>query len=263
MEKELILTHRCVVLGREDGYFRALEERFGRCSPCEFRTASTLKELITLCYEFEPMLIIARAEPEMLSILISAAKDERFCRAVSIVLASSSSEAAFRLETESIVTDVALYTGDPDADIIELIRVYRRNFKLGLNIKTLSGSMPIVTDLVWYDNSRDGLEQRAAISDKLDRLGVRRELAGHKYLIAAIALQSAARMAPEPLKLYKRIAAYYGTTPLAVEKAIRYAIESAWTVGDLDYQQELFGLTVSEDRGKPTNAEFIARLALD
>ena len=45
--------------------------------------------------------------------------------------------------------------------------------------------------------------------------------------------------------------------------AVRYAIETAWVTGDIFYQQELFGMTVSEDRGKPTNAEFIARLALD
>ena len=34
-------------------------------------------------------------------------------------------------------------------------------------------------------------------------------------------------------------------------------------VGDIDYQHKIFGMSIDEDRGKPTNAEFIARLAVE
>ena len=263
MNKYRTLTHRCLYLGRIDSYISELAERFSRYAPLELLEAEGQKDLLKKCYEFEPMLILTRGEPDKLAALMECADDICFRRAVCIVLAPAESIGAVRLGSESVVTGVAPCVWDPDDDIIELMRVYRRSLKLGLNIKTLSDSMPIVTDLTWYDTGRDSLVQRAAISDKLARHGVRPELAGHKYLIAAIALQSAARMAPEPIKLYRRVAAYYSTTPLAVEKAVRYAIESAWVTGDIFYQQELFGMTVSEDRGKPTNAEFIARLALD
>lgn len=263
MRKERKLTHRCVFLGRPDAYIEQLEERFARYSPCVFRSAEGRRDLLEKCYDFEPTLILTRGEPDSLATLMECADDICFQRAVCIILAPAESVGSMRLGDESVVTGVAPCVWDPDSDVIELIRVYRRCLKLGLNIKTLSGPMPIVTDVDWYDTGRDSLEQRAAISDKLALLGVRPELAGHKYLIAAIALQSAARMAPEPIKLYKRVAAYYGTTPLAVEKAMRYAIETAWTTGDIFYQQALFGMTVSEDKGKPTNAEFIARLAID
>lgn len=46
-----------------------------------------------------------------------------------------------------------------------------------------------------------------------------------------------------------------------MERAIRHAIEVAWDRGDLDTLQRFFGNTVSNTKGKPTNSEFIARIA--
>ena len=40
-----------------------------------------------------------------------------------------------------------------------------------------------------------------------------------------------------------------------------YAIEVAWDRGDIEVLQKLFGYTVSNIKGKPTNSEFIAMLA--
>lgn len=51
------------------------------------------------------------------------------------------------------------------------------------------------------------------------------------------------------------------TTPSRVERAIRHAIEVAWSRGKVDTIEELFGYTVSDRKGKPTNSEFIALLA--
>ena len=46
-----------------------------------------------------------------------------------------------------------------------------------------------------------------------------------------------------------------------MERAIRHAIEVAWSRGKLDTLDELFGYTVSNGKGKPTNSEFIALIA--
>jgi two-component system response regulator (stage 0 sporulation protein A) len=62
-------------------------------------------------------------------------------------------------------------------------------------------------------------------------------------------------------ELYPAVAAKYDTTPSRVERAIRHAIEVAWNRGNLDAITRLFGYTVSHDRGKPTNSEFIAMIA--
>lgn len=61
--------------------------------------------------------------------------------------------------------------------------------------------------------------------------------------------------------LYPTIAKKYKTTSSSVERAIRHAIEVAWSRGKMDVIQELFGYTIHAGKGKPTNSEFIALIA--
>ena len=61
--------------------------------------------------------------------------------------------------------------------------------------------------------------------------------------------------------LYPSIAKRHKTTPSRVESAIRHAIEVAWSRGKMDTIDELFGYTVSNGKGKPTNSEFVALIA--
>ena len=61
--------------------------------------------------------------------------------------------------------------------------------------------------------------------------------------------------------LYPDIAKKYQTTASRVERAIRHAIEVAWTRGRLETIEALFGYTVHAGKGKPTNSEFIALIA--
>ena len=61
--------------------------------------------------------------------------------------------------------------------------------------------------------------------------------------------------------LYPSIAKQHKTTPSRVERAIRHAIEVAWSRGKMDTIDELFGYTVSNGKGKPTNSEFVALIA--
>jgi two-component system response regulator (stage 0 sporulation protein A) len=58
--------------------------------------------------------------------------------------------------------------------------------------------------------------------------------------------------------LYPTIAKRFDTTASRVERAIRHAIEVAWSRGKMDTIDELFGYTVNNGKGKPTNSEFIA-----
>ena len=61
--------------------------------------------------------------------------------------------------------------------------------------------------------------------------------------------------------LYPTVAKKYQTTSSRVERAIRHAIEVAWDRGDLDTLNAYFGYTIQNERGKPTNSEFIAMIA--
>ena len=61
--------------------------------------------------------------------------------------------------------------------------------------------------------------------------------------------------------LYPTIAKKYKTTSSSVERAIRHAIEVAWSRGKVELLEEMFGFTISSGKGKPTNSEFIALIA--
>ncbi|MBP5662561.1 MAG: sporulation initiation factor Spo0A C-terminal domain-containing protein, partial [Clostridia bacterium] len=49
--------------------------------------------------------------------------------------------------------------------------------------------------------------------------------------------------------------------PSKVERAIRHAIEVAWTRGKIESINEIFGFRVYGRNDKPTNGEFIALIA--
>jgi len=61
--------------------------------------------------------------------------------------------------------------------------------------------------------------------------------------------------------LYPAIAEKFKTTPSRVERAIRHAIEVAWTRGNIESISHLFGYTINVAKSKPTNSEFIAMVA--
>lgn len=62
-------------------------------------------------------------------------------------------------------------------------------------------------------------------------------------------------------ELYPDIAKHYATTASKVERAIRHAIEVAWSRGRVETLNTAFGCRVAFPDEKPTNGEFIALLA--
>lgn len=112
--------------------------------------------------------------------------------------------------------------------------------------------------------ARQWEEQRLAIAGKLlERLSVPPHLKGRRYMrIAAAALACSPTLgASYRERLYPYVAGLCETTPQAVERAVRTAVENAWLHGSLEGIQALFGLSVDAEKGKPTNAEFLAMLA--
>ncbi|MCL2354153.1 MAG: sporulation transcription factor Spo0A [Defluviitaleaceae bacterium] len=61
--------------------------------------------------------------------------------------------------------------------------------------------------------------------------------------------------------LYPTIAEKMDTTSSRVERAIRHAIEVAWNRGKMETIESLFSYTIDNQKGKPTNSEFIALIA--
>lgn len=94
-------------------------------------------------------------------------------------------------------------------------------------------------------------------------LGSPDHLVGHPYVVEAILLVVEDRTYIDSITfgLYPQLAAKFDTTASRVERAMRHLIEVTWTRGDLDVLNKYFGNTVSMEKGKPTNGEFIARIA--
>ncbi len=101
------------------------------------------------------------------------------------------------------------------------------------------------------------------VTNIIHEIGVPAHIKGYQYLRDAIMMSvDDHEMLNSITKiLYPSIAKQHGTTPSRVERAIRHAIEVAWSRGKVDTIDELFGYTVHNGKGKPTNSEFVALIA--
>ena len=101
------------------------------------------------------------------------------------------------------------------------------------------------------------------VTDMIHEIGVPAHIKGYQYLREAImmAVEDIDMLNSITKILYPTIAKKYQTTPSRVERAIRHAIEVAWSRGRMETLDALFGYTVNTGKGKPTNSEFIALIA--
>ncbi|KZD31502.1 Stage 0 sporulation two-component response regulator (Spo0A) [Bacillus cereus] len=103
----------------------------------------------------------------------------------------------------------------------------------------------------------------ASITSIIHEIGVPAHIKGYMYLREAISMvyNDIELLGSITKVLYPDIAKKYNTTASRVERAIRHAIEVAWSRGNIDSISSLFGYTVSMSKAKPTNSEFIAMVA--
>ncbi|MEN0649760.1 sporulation transcription factor Spo0A [Caldifermentibacillus hisashii] len=103
----------------------------------------------------------------------------------------------------------------------------------------------------------------ASITNIIHEIGVPAHIKGYMYLRDAISMvyNDIELLGSITKVLYPDIAKKYNTTASRVERAIRHAIEVAWSRGNIESISNLFGYTVSMSKAKPTNSEFIAMVA--
>ncbi len=103
----------------------------------------------------------------------------------------------------------------------------------------------------------------AQVTRIIHQIGVPAHIKGYQYLRTAILLtvKDSDIINSVTKILYPSVAKKYSTTTSRVERAIRHAIEVAWDRGDVDTLNSYFGYTIQNNRGKPTNSEFIAMIA--
>ena len=96
----------------------------------------------------------------------------------------------------------------------------------------------------------------------MHEVGVPASIRGYDYIRDPIILALSDRDILRSItkELYPSIAKSHATTASRVERAIRHAVEVAWSRGDVDVLNGIFGYTVKSSKGKPTNGEFISML---
>ena len=121
----------------------------------------------------------------------------------------------------------------------------------------------IYPNYVSYDNVERNNSLEADVTFIMHEIGIPAHIKGYQYLREAIMMvvQNMGLLNAITKELYPNIAEKYDTTASRVERAIRHAIEVAWSRGRIETINKLFGYTVHEQKGKPTNGEFIAMVA--
>lgn len=101
------------------------------------------------------------------------------------------------------------------------------------------------------------------VTNMIHEVGVPAHIKGYHYLRDAImmSVNDMEMLGAVTKILYPAIAKKHNTTSSRVERAIRHAIEVAWSRGRIETIEDLFGYTINEGKGKPTNSEFIALIA--
>jgi two-component system response regulator (stage 0 sporulation protein A) len=140
----------------------------------------------------------------------------------------------------------------------DMILSHVQKFKPGAGARLIAGSRSRrrTEELEKYNLESD-------VTNIIHEIGVPAHIKGYQYLRDAIMMSvDDSEMLNSITKiLYPSIAKQHGTTPSRVERAIRHAIEVAWSRGKVDTIDELFGYTVHNGKGKPTNSEFVALIA--
>ena len=113
------------------------------------------------------------------------------------------------------------------------------------------------------DKNKEQKDLENDVTEMIHEIGVPAHIKGYHYLREAIMMcvEDVEMLNAITKVLYPTIADNFRTTPSRVERAIRHAIEVAWSRGKMETLDGLFGYTINTGKGKPTNSEFIALIA--
>ena len=94
-------------------------------------------------------------------------------------------------------------------------------------------------------------------------LGIPANIKGYQYLREAVRMVIENRDVINRItkELYPGVAKRFDTSASKVERAMRHAIEVAWSRGRLESVNKMYGFRMFDERDKPTNGEFISCVA--
>ena len=159
----------------------------------------------------------------------------------------------------------ASYKGSFDNILVYIIEENVQDYDIVKEIGKVAGSkskgIVVISD---EENKEEALNKlELTVTETIHEIGVPAHIKGYQYLRTSIvmAVNDMDVLNSITKQLYPSVAKLYDTTPSRVERAIRHAIEVAWSRGKMDTINELFSYTMNSGRSKPTNSEFIALIA--
>ncbi len=210
-----------------------------------------LKVVTTIRKEKPDVLIADVFMPniDILGVLNEVSKIDKKSRPMVMAISSYANP---RLEKEILEAGAIYYFIKP----IDINMMAERIIKL-------SGWRNEDTPLKTENSTLSDSDLEVMITDIIHQIGVPAHIKGYHYLREAIMLsiKNSEIINSVTKLLYPTVAKKYSTTSSRVERAIRHAIEVAWDRGDIDVLNGYFGYTIQNERGKPTNSEFIAMIS--
>lgn len=150
-------------------------------------------------------------------------------------------------------------------DILDQIKLIYEN-KISANVfedEITLDCKNISPTIKTIEKSKEDPQLEQLVTSIFHELGMPAHIKGYEYLRYAVlrVIENRSLLHSVTKELYPMTAKAFNSKPSRVERAIRHAIEVAWSRGDADNIAKLFGCTVLSSRGKPTNSEFLAMIA--
>ena len=223
-------------------------------------TANNGKETLEIIKKYEPdvvLLDIIMPEDDGITVMKKVFNDDKIKKVPAFIVISSVGKETV---TEDAFENGAVYYFMKPFDNQALIEKIR-SVKPKCNNKNIhKTSNPLI------NSNHEAINVHVLeteITSIIHDIGIPAHIKGYNYLRDSIilAIKDSEVINCITKILYPTIAKMYQTTPSRVERAIRHAIEVAWNRGNTDTLNDLFGYTISNGKGKPTNSEFIALIA--
>jgi two-component system response regulator (stage 0 sporulation protein A) len=222
-------------------------------------TAKDGEEAIDLIKDKEPdvaLVDIVMPKLDGLSVLSKIKNDSNFKKQPSVIMVTAIGSE--KVAKEAFCQGADYYILKPFDDEVVLNQV-----KHVINRNLISKGE--VRKINAYEKNEEYQERNleSEVTSIIHEIGVPAHIKGYQYLRDAIimSVQDMDMLNSITKILYPGIGKKYQTTPSRVERAIRHAIEVAWSRGKMDTIDDLFGYTIHNGKGKPTNSEFIALIA--
>lgn len=112
------------------------------------------------------------------------------------------------------------------------------------------------------DNSEQ-VDMIGQITKIIHEIGIPTHIKGYMYLREAInmVVNNIELLSSVTKELYPSVGKKFNTNASRVERAMRHAIDVAWSKGEIDTINKIFGYTIRNEKGRPTNSEFIAMVS--